>query len=209
MIFIILVFQDQCTALKAFDFLDYKDVRVEDSGWLQLKQDSANPLYLPHTFAFCTNYFNWYRSTGSGYTPHLTLKLLDKNRNYRSEFTFAQWGTPLLWEYAKRKYNYVLKENYNKDKHQEKNVEWVHVCGFLDMKKNLFGFYINGDYLGDTPANDDRGEPPQGAGPILTFEEEQQFDLYIGTHRTEPGNMANRIIGMIQGFNMFTYVDHP
>ena len=139
MTFLILLFQDQCTALKAFDFLDYKDVRVEDSGWLQLKQDPTNPLYLPHTFAFCTNYFNWYRSTGSGYTPHLTIKLLDKNKNYRSEFTFAQWGYTSTMGIRKTD-NYVLKENYNKDKHREKNVEWAHVCGFLNMKRTCSVF---------------------------------------------------------------------
>ena len=200
-IFIILTFQSQVEGLQTFDFLDYKDVPVENSGWLKLKQDPDNPLYLPHSFAFCINYFPWYRR--SSYVGFLTIILLDKERNYRSEFTLAQHYDmrPLIWEYSKRRFNYVPEDKGN-EKHKVKSYQWAHVCGFLDMKTKLFSFYIDGVYMGDTAISDEKG-----AGPVITFDEKQQFDLYIGTHRTVPGNMANRIIGMMHGFNMYTYID--
>ena len=74
---LVLVFlKCQGEALKTFDFVDYKDVPVEDSGWLKLKQDPKNPLHLPHSFAFCTNVFRWY--SRSSYIGYISIKLLDE-----------------------------------------------------------------------------------------------------------------------------------
>ena len=202
-ILLFLSIQHKGETLKTFDFLDYKDVPVEDSGWLQLKQDPANPLYLPHSFGFCTNYYRWY--TRTPFISYITIKLLDKERNYQSEFRICQHdlNMPIIWSNG-RKYNEL---DPDKAYHRLKSFQWVHICGYLDMNNAQFGLYIDGVHMGNTSTNDDQGKPPKGAGPIMTFDDYQQFELYIGNHRTVPGNMANRIIGMMQGFNMYTYID--
>ena len=194
--FVLVLLKCQGEALKTFDFVDYKDVPVEDSGWLKLKQDPKNPLHLPHSFAFCTNVFRWY--SRSSYIGYITIKLLDEERKYMSEFSIAQSGKPLLWEFSKWKFDYTPKGT------KPKSFQWNHVCGFLDMKSEVFSVYMNGEHLGNRSTHDPSAP---SYGPVIRFKQEQQFELYIGTHRTVPGNMANRLIGMVQGFNMYTYID--
>ena len=42
----------QAQVKRVFDFHDYKDVSVEDSGWLILKQDLKQPLVMPLNYTF-------------------------------------------------------------------------------------------------------------------------------------------------------------
>ena len=129
-ILILLRIQDKGEALKTFDFLDYKDVPVEDSGWLQLKQDPVNLLYLPHSFGFCTSYYRWY--TRTTYMGYITIKLLDKDRNYLSEFRICQRDLeqPIIWN-TERKYNTISELDPDNEYHKLKSFQWVHICGYL------------------------------------------------------------------------------
>ena len=136
----------------------------------------------------------------------ITIKLLDENGEYKMEFSLCQWDKPLIWEFSKWEFNYTPAD-MAKDNHEVKKFRWVHVCGFLDMKSEMFGIYIDGAHMGNASIHNDRGGPPSGSGPVITLEDKQRFELYIGTHRTVPGDMANRIIGMVQGFNVYTYID--
>ena len=77
------------------------------------------------------------------------------------------------------------------------------------MKNELFSVYIDGEHMGNQTIHETGvpGGSPTFFGPVVRFKQKQQFELFIGTHRTVPGNMANRMIGMLQGFNMYTYID--
>ena len=77
------------------------------------------------------------------------------------------------------------------------------------MKNEVFSFYIVGEHMGNQTINETGvpGGSPTSFGPVVRFKQKQQFELLLGTHRTVPGNMANRMIGMLQGFNMYTYID--
>ena len=77
--------------VKVFNFLDYKNVSVSDSGWLYLKQNESNPLFLPEQYTICGHVFKWfdrfkYQSFGN-------MILLDENKNYTTELTHSiGWG---------------------------------------------------------------------------------------------------------------------
>ena len=134
----------------------------------------------------------------------ISIKLLDENRKFTAEFSLCQRKRPLIWEFSKWKSNSTPK-NKGKDKHEVKKFKWVHVCGFVDMKSEMFSIYIDGENMGNSSIlNDGEGRE---SGPVINLKDKQQFELHIGTHRTVPGDMANRIIGMVQGFNMYTYID--
>ena len=100
------------------------------------------------------------------------IKLLDENREYRMEFSLCQSGLPLIWEFSKWEFNYTPKD-VAKDKHGVKTFRWVHVCGFLDMKSEMFSIYIDGEHMGNSSIHDDKGGPPSGSGPIINFSDKQ------------------------------------
>ena len=84
---------------KIFNFLDYKNVSLENSGWLVLKQDESNPITLPLQYSLCVRVFKWYERLK--YQSFGTINLIDEFSNITDEYTHGvSWsGTYMMQQF--------------------------------------------------------------------------------------------------------------
>ena len=74
-----------CSANIAFNFHDYKDVPVENSGWLVLKQNTST--FLPLNFSACVHVYKWYARLK--YQSVVTINLLNDEEEPTYQFTLS------------------------------------------------------------------------------------------------------------------------
>ena len=125
-----------------FHLLDYKNVSVEDSGWLTLNQDESNPLILPDQYTLCVRVFKWYERLK--YTSFGTINLLDDSGNITHQFTHAvSWGGRyIITEFGTR--NYVYQDGQDLRTH-----EWSHVCYSVDFQNEKWKIFVDGQFVDD------------------------------------------------------------
>ena len=185
-----------------FTFLDYKDVPVEDSGWLVYKQDPENSMSLPLNYTICVHLYKWFSRLK--YQNFATINLIDKQGKKTAEFTTAAaWdGLVAFTEFSQQVYSRP------RTKVPFRALEWQHVCVNVDFISNTWKYYKDGVFVSD------KGAPYtakifKDAGPKFNISDDQSFELVLGTYRTRPPRMAHRMIGMLYGFNMYTKtMDH-
>ena len=192
----------QAQVKTVFDFHDYKDVSVEDSGWLILKQDLKQPLVIPLNYTFCVHLYKGYSRLE--YPGFVTINLLNDNGEKTFEFTTAAaWdGGVAITEFSQQVYSRP------KTKVPFGTLEWFHVCVNVDFVSNIWKYYLDGKFVRDNNDVKTAAIFKQG-GPRFNITENQKFELVLGTYRTRPPTMAHRMIGMLYGFNMYTQpMDH-
>ena len=185
-----------------FDFQDYKDVPVEDSGWLVLQQDPNQPLVMPLNYTICVHLYKWHSRLK--YQGFVTINLLNDKGEKTFEFTTAAaWdGGVAITEFSQQVYSKP------RTKVPFGNLEWFHVCVNVDFISNIWKYYIDGEFVSDNNDSKTANIFKQG-GPRFNITENQRFELVLGTYRTRPATMAHRMIGMLYGFNMYTRpMDH-
>ena len=192
----------QSQVKRVFDFHDYNDVPVEESGWLILKQNPQQPLVLPLNYTFCVHLYKWFSRLK--YQSFVTINLINSDGERTFEFTTAAaWnGGVAITEFTQQVYSSP------RTKVPFGTLEWFHVCVNVDFISNSWKYYIDGKFVSDK--NDIKTkEIFKKNGPRFNITEDQRFELVLGTYRTRPPTMAHRMIGMLYGFNMYTKpMDH-
>ena len=154
---------------KIFHFLDYKNVSVENTGWLVLKQDESNPLTLPPQYSLCLRLFKWYERLK--YTSFGTINLIDEFGNITNQYVHAvSWGGHyMMADFFKRNYKYQVGQDLATH-------EWSHVCYSLDFKNEVWKVVVDGKLVGDGnfPIYDPIREK-------YVIKENQRFELILGT----------------------------
>ena len=180
-----------------YDFLDYEEIPVEDSGWLVLEQNPQKPLVLPLNYTICAHLYKWYSRLK--YQSFVTINLLNDAGERTFEFTVAAaWdGGVAITEFSQQVYSRP------RTKVPFGSLEWFHVCVNMDFIKNSWKYFIDGEFVSDNNAKE-TGKIFKDGGPRFNISDDQQFELVLGTYRTRPPTMAHRMIGMLYGFNMFT-----
>ena len=193
---------------KIIHFLDYKDNVGSKEGWLYLKQDPRNPLYLPQQYTLCGHAFKFYDR--DKYVTFATMQMLkDGSDEIEYEYTHIidYHGRPGLQDHRTKSYPFIKKNGTRLKNPEYKTLKWYHLCFLVDFKNETVKVYLDGKQFGDATElynNKTTHKQYETYGLYGPKGERQRFGLVLGTYRTEPQLMSQRMIGKLYGLHLYS-----